>query len=124
MAAALDLGSSGVIRVSSNLTRGTILERSSRCECFLTHQSLVSLMVELCFYTAATAVRFCHKAPFWSVRLSARTPPFHGGKRGSIPLRSASFEGSSNGRTTDFESVYLGSNPSPSATLYILLLTS
>ena len=23
----------------------------------------------------------------WPVRLSARTPPFHGGERGSIPLR-------------------------------------
>jgi hypothetical protein len=26
-------------------------------------QCLVSLMVELCFYTAVTAVRFCHEVP-------------------------------------------------------------
>ena len=30
------------------------------------------------------AVRLAEK---WRVRLSARTSPFHGGKRGSIPLR-------------------------------------
>jgi hypothetical protein len=28
---------------------------------------------------------------FWSVRLSVRTLPFHGGKMGSIPLRTANF---------------------------------
>ena len=31
--------------------------------------------------------RFCDTSIQWPVRLSARTPGFHPGKRGSIPLR-------------------------------------
>ena len=40
---------------------------------------------------------------------------------GSTPPRST-FPGSSNGRTTDFGSVYRGSNPCPGAKLYVVSL--
>ena len=53
---------------------------------------------------------------FRSIRLSVRTPGFHPGKRGSTPLCSSNnVPGLCNGSTTDFDSVSLGSIPSPGA---------
>jgi hypothetical protein len=44
-----------------------------------------------------------------------RVPGLHPGCRGFESLSIHAVAGSSNGRTTDFGSVYLGSNPSPAA---------
>lgn len=111
--------------VSSNL-----IIRSSICEptnCDISHHRESSVHIVLC-----------------SLHLAVRISPFQGGYTGSNPVGNANFagcvlavmyslnrmpgvskpnypilhlfiEGSSNGRTTDFESVYRGSNPRPSA---------
>lgn len=56
------------------------------------------------------------RAPICSVRLTVRTPGFHPGNRGSIPLRST-IGVSFNGRTLVFGTSHGGSTPSTPTTL-------
>ena len=53
---------------------------------------LVSLMVELCFYTAVTAVRFCHEVPkIYPISEMNITPCYERGSGGLIPSLGANY---------------------------------
>ena len=75
-----------VARESHKLTDGRF-DSSSRNQIFLDSSAVEQQTVNLLVRGSIPR----RGANFWSVRLSVRTLPFHGSKRGSIPLRSTIF---------------------------------
>ena len=74
------------------LNRKSVFKTSDLCQGILKNQKKVIKVLAEFNFCINFALALLNKSNLWPVRLSARTPGFHPGKRGSIPLRATSYK--------------------------------